>query len=775
MAVVIDPLRILLVADSETDAQRVLGALGGLGRSVESRRVADEATFRTRLKTERWDAVVGSWSMPTLSGSDALRALSELELDIPFVAVADASGEEVAIAALRAGARDYVLTEKMWRLVPALKRELCEAGRRAAHRATEAKLRAQDARLRALVENSREGIVLTTREGNTLYMSPSARRLLGIEGRDDVPAIDLIHPDDRARVARERAKILETPNESAVAEFRVVRPDGSVRHLSSVATNRLQEPGLEAVVVNFQDVTESRVAREALRWSDARFERLSASGIIGIAVSSLKTLVITEANDTYLRAVGYSRDELLAGRIRASNLSPPESAELNLGLRAELMRTGAFAPVELELVRGDGTRLWVLAGAALLEEDQIITFIVDLTARKATEEALRKSEAQGRQTQKMEAIGGLAAGVAHDFNNLLSVILGHSLMLSRDLRPGDPMRDGLEEITSAGKSAAELTAQLLAFGRRQVLQPRVLDLGGIVRKLEKMIRRLIGEDIQLEVIAAPDLGNALIDPGQLEQVLMNLVVNARDAMPKGGKLTIETVNRSLDETYVAAHEGSRCGPHVMLAVKDTGTGMDAETQKRIFEPFFTTKEAGKGTGLGLSTVFGIVEQSGGTVSVSSEVRGGTTMTIHFPRTDREKDHTEVKTGETAVVRGGTETILLVEDDARVRHVTRAILRPLGYDVIDAENGGDALLVCEQHAATIDLLLTDVIMPRMSGRALAERLQVLRPKMKVIFVSGYTDDSIIQHGVLAPGIAFLQKPIQPDDLARKVREVLDACA
>jgi CheY-like chemotaxis protein len=347
------------------------------------------------------------------------------------------------------------------------------------------------------------------------------------------------------------------------------------------------------------------------------------------------------------------------------------------------------------------------------------------------------------------------------------------MMVAESMPLNDPSRADLEEIRLAGERAAALTRQLLAFSRQQVLQPQIVNLNEVVASTEKMLRRLIGEDIELLTAPAIDLGDVLVDPGQIEQVIMNLAVNARDAMPLGGKLTIETSNIELDEAFTAGREGFKPGPHVMLAVTDTGEGMDAATQARIFEPFFTTKGPGKGTGLGLSTVFGIVKQSGGSVRVYSEVGSGTSMKLYFPRNDRAGADTappltaEVERG------GGSETILLVEDEDQVRHVAAAILRRYGYHVLDAHSGGDALLICEQHAAQIHLLLTDVIMQRMSGPTLAERLGRVRPDMKVLFMSGYTDRATLDQALLGSNTAFIQKPFTPERLAQKIREVLDA--
>jgi signal transduction histidine kinase len=391
----------------------------------------------------------------------------------------------------------------------------------------------------------------------------------------------------------------------------------------------------------------------------------------------------------------------------------------------------------------------------------------DITAQRRTEEQLQ-------QAQKMEALGNLAGGVAHDFSNILTLILSYSSMLLDGLRADDPIRSDLQEIHDAGVRASELTRQLLALGRRQHLQVVPCNLNQILVGLEKMLRRILGADVEFSLILSPGLNLTLVDPGQIEQVVMNLLVNARDAMPQGGKLTVETTNVDLSDDYAEQHLGVTPGPHVMLAVSDTGIGMDRATQARIYEPFFTTKEQGKGTGLGLAMVFGIVKQSGGHIWLYSEPGQGTTFKLYFPSASVAHGPHDISPPSPPIERA-TETILLVEDDAQVRALVRGILQKNGYHVLEAQSGGDALLLCEQHDAAIHLLLTDVVMPRMSGRQLADRLRLVRPSLRVLYTSGYTDASMVARGVLEPGVAYLPKPITPLALLRKLREVLGAAS
>jgi PAS domain S-box-containing protein len=394
----------------------------------------------------------------------------------------------------------------------------------------------------------------------------------------------------------------------------------------------------------------------------------------------------------------------------------------------------------------------------------VLGIVRDVTERMSLEQQLRQS-------QKMEAVGRLAGGVAHDFNNILTAITGYAQLLLEDFAPEDARRADIDEIRRAAERAAALTRQLLAFSRQQVLQLSALNLNSLVSDTKSMLERLLGEDVRLATRLAKHLGTVKADRGQLEQVVMNLAVNARDAMPDGGKLTIETANADLDDSYARDHFPARAGHYVMLAVSDTGTGMSEETKAHLFEPFFTTKEKGKGTGLGLATVYGIVKQSGGFIWVYSELGHGSTFKIYLPRVDEAPESNQVAATLPAV--GGTETVLLAEDEAAVRAVARQSLVRYGYTVLEAPNAEAALELAKRYSGRIHLLLTDVVMPGMSGRALALQLEPLRPGMRTIYMSGYTDEAITRHGVLEPGLVYVQKPFSPEALVRKVREVLDA--
>ncbi len=517
------------------------------------------------------------------------------------------------------------------------------------------------------------------------------------------------------------------------------------------------------------EIAEREQAEESLRLSEERFRKVFEEGPVGMALVDVN-LRLLNVNEALCRMLGYGSADLIGLAIAEITHVEDVADEMK---QVQRLVSGEIPTYKMEkrFLTKSGKVAWGNLTASVIRGergDPLFGFqiVEDITERK-------QLEMQLIQSQKMEAIGRLAGGVAHDFNNLLTVINGYSDLLLGKLPPDDPQRGNLEEIRKAGERAAGLTRQLLAFGRRQVLAPQELDLNGIMANMDRMLRRLIGEDVDLVSIPTPAAGRVKADPSQIEQIIMNLAVNARDAMPKGGKLTIEIANRELDEVYCRSHVGVTPGSYVMLAVSDTGMGMDSATQAQVFEPFFTTKEKDKGTGLGLATVHGIVKQSGGHIWLYSEPGRGTTFKVYLPRIDEATEKLSMKpTPGNEPVRG-TETILLVEDEPALRMMARQILESKGYRVLEARSGDDALAVAEQHRGPVHLLLSDVIMPGMSGRELAEHLTTsLRRDMKVLYMSGYTDNAIVHHGVLDPGIHFLQKPFTPSALANKVREVLD---
>ena len=630
-------------------------------------------------------------------------------------------------------------------------------------------LRASEARYRMIVETTSEGVWLVNADFVTTFVNDRMAEMLGYS-RDELigrSVSEAVHPEARALFAEKRSRRQQGISE--VFENRYRRKDGTTLWALAKTNPVFDEEGRFAGALGlFTDMTERRKSEETRNRLAAIVES-SHDAIIS------KTLEgrITSWNRGAERLFGYSEQEMLGRPI--TDLFPSDRLEEETDILARISRGESVQHFDTVRVRKDGSQVEVsllispIRGAAG-EIVGVAKIARDMTERRKAEAALRRSEEQLRQSQKLEAIGSLAGGVAHDFNNLLSVILSYTNFLCEELTPGDPTRVDLEEIHKAGIRAADLTRQLLAFSRQQMLQPSVVDPNQILNGIQKMLARVVREDVLLTLLPVPDVGKVYVDPGQLEQVIMNLVVNARDAMPHGGSLTIETSNVFLDEQYAAGHHGVRSGPYVMIAVTDTGTGIPKEMIPRIFEPFFTTKEKGKGTGLGLSTVYGIVQQSGGHIWVYSEPGTGTTFKVYLPRTDRPLDAPSRIPPDAA--KGGNETVLLVEDEDQVRAVTRTILRRRGYNVLEAQNGGEAFLISERFKATIHLLLTDVVMPRMSGRELAERLEASRPEMKVLYVSGYTRDTTVLHGVLESGVAFLQKPLTPDVLARKVRDVLD---
>jgi two-component system, cell cycle sensor histidine kinase and response regulator CckA len=508
-----------------------------------------------------------------------------------------------------------------------------------------------------------------------------------------------------------------------------------------------------------------RDAESALRATEERFRALldNSSDALMLIDRDGRISYITPSSQRLL-----AREPAeMAGRSIFDFLHPDDREIASVRLAESVRRPGEAIAAELRLQHADGSWHSMEAIGVNRLEDAAVRAIV-VTARDVTER--RRLEDQLRQAQKMEAIGRLAGGIAHDFNNLLTAILGYCNLMLDDMPAGDPLRSDLQEIREAGNRAASLTRQLLAFSRRQMLQPQIVDMNALVAQMEKLLRRLIGEDVELVTALASNLESVKVDPASIEQVLVNLAVNARDAMPVGGRLTVETSMVELDNAYAETHVTVVPGRYVMLAVSDTGQGMDAPTRARVFEPFFTTKEQGRGVGLGLATVYGIVKQNGGYIWVYSEVGHGTVFKVYLPPANAEVAQKTTPTPADAQKNRGWETVLLVEDEDAVRALAREVLRRHGYVVLEARHGLDALRIAERHQDAIHLMITDVVMPHMSGRDLATRLTGARPNMKVLFISGYTDHAVM-HRELTPGAAFLQKPFTPENFARTVRGVL----
>jgi len=636
------PLRVLILEDRQTDAELVVRELRRAEFEPTWVRVDSEADFLARLR-DGWEIILSDFYMPTFDATRALQLLRESGLNVPFIIVSGTIGEDTAVKAMKMGATDYLLKDRLARLGQSVALALDAKKLRAQARlAQEALLRSEEL-FRQLSESSPLGILLMDSFGHCTYCNPRCRAIfnLSLMQMMNLGWTQTIHADDRETVITGMREAAQQQREW-VGEFRI------------------------------------QLAGVAIRWV----------------------------------------------RLRSSSRLPEEAK---------------------------------VAGH--------VVSIEDITDSKLLEE-------QFIEAQKMEAVGHLAGGIAHDFNNMLAVIMGYGHLLEAKAPPEDPVHKYAEQIRLAADRAVGLTRQLLAFSRKQAMQFVVLDLNEVVGGMEKLLRRLIDEHVELTVVPGKDLGRVKADSGYIGQVLMNLVVNARDAMPGGGKITIGTSNAVLDEHYAGAHKGVVPGDYVMLSVSDTGTGISEEVKAHLFEPFFTTKPKGKGTGLGLATCQTIVKQSGGHIGVYSELGRGTTFKVYFPRVDQPLDALAQPAGPAALPRG-TETILIVEDEPAVRHLAASILQAQGYAVLQASHGEDGLRVVREHkGAPIQLVLTDVIMPQMGGRPMAESLQLTRPDLKIVFTSGYTDDALAQHGVLDPSIAFLPKPYTPETLSRKVRETLD---
>jgi len=761
-----DVVRVLHLEDDPKDAELVESALSEDGLDCEITRVATEAHFREELQRGGYDLILADYSLPTYDGMAALVLTRSMTADIPFILLSGTLGEERAVEALKTGASDYLLKDRLFRLAPSVRRALREAAQRRERRQAEAALRESQERLALALEASGIGVWSWDTDDDRFECDGRVPELFGGAPGDSWSDLGSllarVYEDDRDRV---ESTLLEARSHESEFQFqfRLLAADGEIRHIATKGQFLPCQDGHSRAIGACWDVTDEK--REEQR------RRLLST----VLESAVNAVLITDAegriswvNAAFTDLTGYSPEDVVGQNPRILKSGKHDEAFYRKmwdtisrgntwhGQLVNRRKNGSLYTEETTILPVLGA-YGDISSFVCIKRD--ITLEVDLAR-------------QLHQAQRLEAVGRLAGGVAHDFNNILTIISGNAELALGDLPPQDPTAEALCEIMEASGRAAGLTRQLLAFSRKQILQPRVLDLNVLVAGTEKMLRRLIGEDVALKTRLQPNLGAIKADPGQLEQILMNLAVNARDAMPQGGELTFETENVDIHETYpglggVQVHSGG----YVRLTVADTGQGIDEENRSRIFEPFFTTKEKGKGTGLGLSTVYGIVKQSGGYIWVESEPGKGTSFMVYFPQVDSAPEQLRPHT--TASATGGDETILVVEDDSNLLKLASSILKRGGYDVLTAGNGVEALKLLEAHPQTIHLLVTDVVMPGMSGRVLSDRMRTLRSAIRVLYTSGYTDDAIVHHNVLEGGIHLLEKPYSQNALLGAVRRVLDS--
>jgi PAS domain S-box-containing protein len=763
-----DPLRILILEDVPMDAELVEYELERARIRFEARRVDTRESFLHELAAFRPDVILSDFTLPRFDGMSALSLARDHAPAVPFLIVTGSVNEETAVGCMKAGANDYLLKSNLARIGPAIEGALATVRARTEKATAEEALRRSEASLRAIFNNSLQAFVLIDPDGTIQALNSTAAewsaRLLGQRLREGWRISDFLADAESAFRA---ALAGETRNEERC--FRDT--DGSDRWFETTHGPVVDEEGtVIGVCLNARDISTRKRAERALRESEARYRDLfdNASDLVCATDPDGGFLYVNRA---WQASIGLSDAEVR--RRRFMDVVHPDSRERYAAVVEQVLAGVTLTHVELVLVTSAGDPITVEGNLSCTLEDGRAVMVRgiyrDVTERKRVDDQLRQAE-------RMQAAGRLAGGMAHEVNNMMTGVLGFSEFLLRSLAEDDPRRAEVQEIIRAGARAADVTRQLLAFTRQQLLHPEPLDLNAVLRDVEKMLRRYLGEDHVLELTLTDELGQIRADRGQLEQVLVNLLLNARDAMPDRGRVTISTARAPLDELYAQAHAGIGIPPgqYVCLAVTDTGVGMDPGIQARIFEPFFTTKPVGQGTGLGLSTVYGIVKQSDGFIWCYSEPGRGTTFKIYLPLAGTRVTPVPALR-RPAELRGGNETILVVEDEEVVRALACRGLREQGYTVLEAKHGLEALEQVERNHRVIDLVISDVVMPELNGRELGTRLAVLRPELPILYMSGYTGDDVIQRGLLEPGMPFQQKPFTPEGLARKVREMLDGRA
>lgn len=754
---------VLLLEDNPDDAKLCLVELKRAGFEIDSEIATNSKEFTERLQTKSYDLILADYHLPDWTGLDALRWLRKSGHEIPFILVTGMLGDDLAVECIKEGAVDYVLKQRLDRLPHACRRALDETLLRADRDRAEKERLDSEHEYRLLFDSSPSPMWVFDRETLAfLAVNEAAVRHYGFS-RKEFLAMKI----EEIRPAEEVFPLLEAlarpgGNLRGTESWKHRKKDGTVIEVE-ITSNSLTFAGRRAELVLAHDITDLKRNLEKLRQSEERFAKAFRSSPLAITISTRAEGRYLDINDQFLRMTGYRREEVVGRTVNELNvwLEPLERT----AMIQQLAETGRVEGFEAKLGTRSGDIRIAIVSAELIDLDGqscVLAINHDVTEGKRLEE-------QFRQAQKMEAVGRLAGGIAHDFNNMLSVIMGYSELLQERFESG-PSRKAVDEIKKAADRAASLTRQLLAFSRRQVLSPRVLNLNAIIDNLTTMLNHMIGEDIELVVSHGAGLGSVKADPAQVEQIIMNLVVNARDAMPHGGKVVISTSNADLNDSDAHENPSVRPGSYVLLAVSDAGCGMSEEIKLHAFEPFFTTKEPGKGTGLGLSMVYGVINQSGGCILIDSQVGKGTTFKIYLPRVDEaltmERPRTEPPIGK------GSETILLVEDEEALRMLTASQLESNGYKVLQASGGEEAIrLAGETHQ--IDLLITDVVMPGLSGSQLASVLREGIPGLKLLYVSGYTSDLISEHGVLETEETLLEKPFTKHALLKKVRMVFDS--
>jgi PAS domain S-box-containing protein len=759
----LERISVLLVEDNPADARLLREAVREVeGSLIHLTHVDTLGKALARLDQERFDVVMLDLSLPDADGLQTLVRTHTRAPAVPIVVLTGLDDEDLAIRAVREGAQDYIVKGQVTSHL--LVRAMRYATER--KRAVEALQRSEEY-YRSLIENALDIITVLDPDGRVRYGSPSFERTLGYpqSALTGANAFDLVHPEDGPRVR----EMLETgtrhPGATQHFEFRLRHRNGTWRVFESIGKRFEAESSVNGYVLNSRDITERKRAEEQLRQVNDTLRAVIEASPLAIYVLDPDGRVRTW-NPAAEEMFGFRAHEVLNRRLAVVFAEDEHTFQRRL---REAVNGHLATGVEQRARRKDGAPLDISIWNSLLKDESgavtgIVEAVADNTERKRLEE-------QFRQAQKMEAVGRLAGGVAHDFNNLLTVITGYCAMLLDQLTTNDPMAADMQQILKAAERATALTRQLLAFSRRQVVQPKIVELSALVHDMQPMLRRLLGEHIELAIRTDPDPTKVRVDPGHLEQVIVNLSVNGRDAMPNGGTLTIGTRTVELQDESAQHVITLRPGEYVLLEISDNGTGMDEQTLSHLFEPFFTTKEKGRGTGLGLSTSYGIVKQNHGEILVRSAPGAGSTFTIYLPLVRGAIEAPAGREGSLASYTG-SETILVAEDEDDVRTVILDMLRKQGYSVLSAPNGPAALEAAANASDDIDLLITDIVMPKMSGGELARLLRADRPRLKVLFVSGYTEGAIGRSSDLEPGTAFLHKPFTPEDLARHVRELLD---